>query len=122
MVKRKEGWVTSGLERFVYVIYFIGQLIFNVIVSSYTLVYLLNAGISEVTAGTILLLPKIIDAVDDTFFGVLVDRVRFKKGRFLPWIKLASVFMPLATIFFFSMPAGASVTVKCVWVVIGYIL
>lgn len=122
MAKRKEGWVTSRFERFVYVIYFIGQLIFNVIVSSYTLVYLLNAGISEVTAGAILLLPKIIDAVDDTFFGVLVDRVRFKKGRFLPWIKLASICMPLATIFFFSMPASASITVKCVWVVIGYIL
>ncbi len=120
--KRKKGWVTKPLERIAYVVYFIGQLIFNVIVSSYTLVYLLNAGISEVTAGAILLAPKIFDAVDDTFFGILVDKVRFKKGRFLPWIKLASILMPFATIFFFSMPASASVTVKCTWVIIGYVL
>lgn len=120
--KRKKGWVTKPLERIAYVVYFIGQLIFNVIVSSYTLVYLLNAGISEVTAGAILLAPKIFDAVDDTFFGILVDKVRFKKGRFLPWIKLASILMPFATIFFFSMPASASVTVKCTWVIVGYVL
>lgn len=120
--KRKKDWVTRPIERIAYVIYFIGQLIFNVIVSSYTLVYLLNAGISEVTAGAILLAPKIIDAIDDTFFGILVDKVRFKKGRFLPWIKLASILMPLATIFFFSMPFSASVTVKSIWVIIGYIL
>jgi len=119
--KRKKDWVTKPLERAAYVIYFIGQLIFNVIVSSYTLVYLLNAGISEVTAGAILLAPKIIDAVDDTVFGVLVDKVRFRKGRFLPWVKLASILMPFATIFFFSMPGNASGTLKCIWVIIGYI-
>lgn len=120
--KRKMNWVTKPIERIAYVIYFIGQLIFNVIVSSYTLVYLLNTGINEVTAGAILLAPKIIDAIDDTFFGILVDKVRFKKGRFLPWIKLASILMPLATIFFFSMPSSASVTIKSIWVIIGYIL
>ena len=120
--KRKKDWVTRPLERIAYVIYFIGQLIFNVIVSSYTLVYLLNAGINEVTAGAILLAPKIIDAIDDTVFGILVDKVRFKKGRFLPWVKLASILMPLATIFFFSMPGNVSNTVKCIWVIIGYIL
>lgn len=121
-MSRKKDWVTKPIERFAYTIYFVGQLIFNVIVSSYTLVYLLNAGINEVTAGAVLLLPKFIDAVDDTFFGFLVDSVKFKKGRFLPWIKMASIFMPLATIFFFSMPFAMSQTLKCVWVVIGYIL
>ena len=120
--ERKKDWVTKPGERIAYVIYFIGQLIFYVIVSSYTLVYLLNAGISEVTAGAILLIPKIVDAIDDTFFGILVDKVRFKKGRFLPWIKLASILMPLATIFFFSLPASASMTMKCGWVIVGYIL
>lgn len=120
--KRKEDWVTKPFERFAYVIYFIGQLIFNVIVSSYTLVFLLNSGISEVTAGAILLAPKFIDAIDDTFFGILVDKVSFKKGRFLPWIKAASILMPLATIFFFSMPASASANLKTIWVIIGYIL
>lgn len=120
--KRKEGWVTKPFERFAYVIYFVGQLIFNVIVSSFTLVFLLNSGISEVSAGAILLAPKFIDAIDDTFFGILVDKVRFKKGRFLPWIKAASILMPLATIFFFSMPMSASANLKTIWIVVGYIL
>ncbi|MCR5354547.1 MAG: MFS transporter [Lachnospiraceae bacterium] len=121
-MNRRKGWVTKPAERFFYTIYFVGQLIFNTIVSAYTLVYLLNTGISEVTAGTILLIPKLVDAIDDTFFGFLVDTVKFKKGRFLPWIKMASIFMPIATVFFFSMPACLSEMMKCVWVVIGYIL
>ena len=122
MTKHKQDWVTTRIERFTYALYFIGQLIFNTIVASFTLVYLLNAGINEVVAGSILLLPKIWDAVNDTLFGVLVDRIRLKSGRFLPWIRLAAIGMPLSTIFFFSLPNGLPQTVQVAWVIVGYIL
>ncbi len=122
MTKHKQDWVTTRIERFTYALYFIGQLIFNTIVASFTLVYLLNAGINEVVAGSILLLPKIWDAVNDTLFGVLVDRIRLKSGRFLPWIRLAAIGMPLSTIFFFSLPNGLPQTAQVAWVIVGYIL
>ena len=122
MKKHKAGWLTSKGERLSYYLFFAGQLIFNTIVMSYVLTLLLNNGVNEVLAGTIILAPKIWDAVNDTLFGFIVDKVRFKGGRFLPWIKLSAIFMPIATIFLFSVPEIMSVTGKCIWIVVGYIL
>ena len=122
MTKHKSNWQTSKVERLSYYLFFAGQLIFNTIVTSYVLILLLNNGVSEVLAGTIILAPKIWDPVNDTLFGFVVDKLRLKGGRFLPWIKLSAIIMPLATIFLFSVPEVLSVTGKCVWIVIGYIL
>lgn len=122
MTKHKSNWQTSKVERLSYYLFFAGQLIFNTIVTSYVLILLLNNGVNEVLAGTIILAPKIWDAVNDTLFGFVVDKLRLKGGRFLPWIKLSAIIMPLATIFLFSVPEVLSVTGKCVWIVIGYIL
>lgn len=122
MKKAKEGWCATGAERFTYVLFFAGQLISNALVGSFILTYLLNLGIGEVLAGSILLLPKIWDAVNDTLFGFIVDKVKFKRGRFLPWIRISSIFMPLTAIFLFSVPAGLNMTMKCIWVILGYVL
>ena len=122
MKKHKSDWLTSRGERLSYYLFFAGQLIFNTIVMSYVLTLLLNNGVNEVLAGAIILAPKIWDAVNDTLFGFVIDKVRFKGGRFLPWIKVSAILMPLATIFLFSVPGSLSVTGKCIWIVIGYIL
>jgi len=122
MKKHKSEWLTSKGERLSYYLFFAGQLIFNTIVMSYVLTLLLNNGVNEVLAGAIILAPKIWDAVNDTLFGFVIDKVRFKGGRFLPWIKVSAILMPLATIFLFSVPGSLSVTGKCIWIVIGYIL
>lgn len=122
MKKHKTGWLTSKGERLSYYLFFAGQLIFNTIVMSYVLTLLLNNGVNEVLAGAIILAPKIWDAINDTLFGFIIDKVRFKGGRFLPWIKLSSILMPLATVFLFSVPGSLSVTGKCIWIVIGYVL
>ena len=122
MKKHKTGWLTSKGERLSYYLFFAGQLIFNTIVMSYVLTLLLNNGVNEVLAGAIILAPKIWDAINDTLFGFIIDKVRFKGGRFLPWIKLSAILMPLATVFLFSVPGSLSVTGKCIWIVIGYVL
>lgn len=122
MKKHKIGWQTTKKERLSYYLFFSGQLIFNTIVMSFVLVLLLNIGMNEILAGTIILAPKIWDAVNDTLFGFVVDRIHLKGGRFLPWIKLSAIIMPIATIFLFSVPDSMGVTGKCVWVIAGYIL
>lgn len=122
MAKQKPGWLTSKKERLSYYLFFAGQLIFNTFVMTYVLTLLLNNGVNELLAGAIILAPKIWDAVNDTLFGFIVDKMRFKNGRYLPWIKLSAILMPLATIFLFSAPSGLSVTGKCIWVIVGYII
>ena len=122
MAKRKIGWQTSKIERLSYYLFFAGQLIFNTMVMTYVLTLLLSHGINEVLAGAIILAPKIWDAINDTLFGFIIDKVRFKGGRFLPWIKLSALTLPIATIFLFSVPESLSVTGKCIWIIAGYIL
>lgn len=117
---KKAGWHTTGKERAAYMMYFAGQLLFSAIITTFTLTFLLNSGISEVVAGSILLLPKIWDAVNDTLFGFVVDRVSFKRGRYLPWVTLSAILIPIATVFFFSMPASLPPFAKCIWVILGY--
>ena len=122
MKQRKIGWCATKFERFTYVLFFAGQLIFNTLVGSFILTYLLNLGVNEVLAGSILLVPKIWDAVNDTLFGFIIDKVRFRKGRFLPWIRISSFLMPLSVIFLFSVPKGLDQTLQCAWIIVGYLL
>lgn len=121
-VKEKAHYQTSFFERLSYGLYLFGQNLFYYIVTTYTLTFLLNAGVSEVVAGTILLVPKIWDAVNDPIFGVIMDKVKFKHGRFIPWLRVSLFLIPLATIFLFSMPFSIPTAWKIAWVIIGYVL
>ncbi|MDJ0674456.1 MAG: MFS transporter [Calothrix sp. MO_167.B42] len=65
----------------------------------FTLVFLTNvAGISAGLAGSILLIGKIWDAVNDPFVGVLTDKTKSRWGRRLPWIFYGAV--PFGIFFF----------------------
>ncbi|MBQ2050362.1 MAG: MFS transporter, partial [Spirochaetales bacterium] len=80
------GYVTSAGERRSYAIFFLGQnLIWGFI--GYISTFLTDIGISAAKAAAILIVPKIWDAVNDTIFGYIVDRHKFKNGqKFLPWV------------------------------------
>lgn len=56
------------------------------------------AGISAGLAGSILLIGKIWDAVNDPFVGVLTDRTKSRWGRRLPWLFYGAI--PFSLFFF----------------------
>ncbi len=120
--KSKNGYMTSGGERASYGLYFVGQNIFYIFVYFYLSVYLLDAGIPAMTVTGILLAVKIWDAVNDPIFGGLVDKIRFKKGVFLPWLRISLIFIPISTVLMFAIPSGMPVGGKVVWAVITYML
>ncbi|CDN16531.1 melibiose carrier protein [Richelia intracellularis] len=65
----------------------------------FTLVFLTNvAGISAGLAGSVLLIGKIWDAVNDPVIGVLTDKTKSRWGRRLPWIFYGAV--PFGIFFF----------------------
>ena len=91
-------WSTEPTERLSYYSYFAGQ---NMI---YTLF-------------------KIWDAVNDTLFGVIFDSIKFKSGKkYLPWIRVSTVLIPLATILTFIIPSDSSERMKLMWFAVAYIL
>lgn len=62
------------------------------IMAFFLLVFFTNiAGISPGLAGTILLIGKIWDAVNDPIVGVLSDRTVSRWGRRLPWLLYGAI-------------------------------
>ena len=113
---------TAKKERISYYLYFFGQNMFYIITVSYISLFLLNHGISETLAASVIIAPQIWDVVNDIIFGRIVDKCHFKSGKFLPWIKISWIFIPLTTVFIYCMPNSISITAKCVWVITGYCL
>lgn len=113
---------TSKRERFSYYLYFFGQNLFYMIIASYVSLFLLNHGIPEALAASVIFAPQIWDVINDIIFGRIVDKCHMKGGKFLPWLKISWVLIPLTTIFIFCMPKELSIAGKCAWVIIGYCL
>lgn len=117
-----EGYRTTPRERGSYWIYFVGQNMFYAIVNNYLVTYMMMIGIDIGMTAAVMLAVKIWDAVNDALFGWIFDKVKFKKGKCLPWIRISSVVMPLATIFLFIIPSAAGQTLKLAWFTIAYLL
>ena len=119
----KENYTTSLAERISYGIYFFGQ---NVLWAYAGLVstYLLDVGLDAKVASAVLLIPKIWDAVNDTLFGVIVDRTRFKnKQKFMPWIRIGTALIGIVTVLMFAIPESMKSNVrKIAWFLITYII
>jgi len=104
-MERTTGVVTKK-EYISYGAYFVGQNIFYFLIFSYMNIYFTDVGISALAVAAIALAVKIWDAVNDPIFGGIVDKVKFKKGVFLPWLKISLVGIPVTTVLLFAIPAN----------------
>lgn len=116
------GWETDNKERKSYYIYFAGQNMIYTLVSTFLVTYLMFQGVNLAKAGTIMLLVKVWDAVNDAIFGVIFDSVKFKSGKkYIPWLKISTVLIPLSTLLLFFIPKSSGETLKLVWFAVAYI-
>lgn len=87
---------------------------------SFLTIYSTNAlGMPAVTAGAIAMASKIVDAITDLVAGILVDKTNTKLGKGRPY-ELAVIGLWACTWLLFSVPAEASMTVKCIWIFLAY--
>lgn len=119
----KADWSTEPGERLSYYSYFAGQnmiyTLFNVCLTT----YLLFLGIDPIKSAAVMLAVKVWDAVNDTIFGVVFDSIKFKSGKkYLPWLRVSTVLIPITTILTFVIPSASSQTVKLVWFAVAYML
>ena len=119
--KKKTGMVT-GSEKASYGLYFAGQNIFYLLIYMFMNTYFTDAGISAVAVAGIALVVKIWDAINDPIFGGIIDRIHFKKGKFVPWLRISLIGIPLATIMLFAIPNSLPMGAKIAWAVVAYIL
>ncbi len=120
----KDHHTTWG-QKISYWSYAIGMIFYYTIVGSYFNTYLLSQGIPIEVISIVFLVVKIWDAVNDPLFSYLFDRLKFKgkrKEKCLPWMRIASVIMPLASIACFNMVDGMSLAGKVAWMAVTYVL
>jgi len=81
-------------------------------------------GINPAVVGTLFAVSRVIDAFTDVTMGVIVDKVpATKDGKFRPWIKLIMGPIAIASFLMYQTGlAGASMTVKIIYMYITYIL
>ena len=105
-MKDNRGWIATKKEHITYNIFWLGQNILWGYVSNYLASYLnMGLGLDPLKAAAILIGPRIWDAVNDTIFGYIVDRYRFKNGQqFMPWIKIGTFGIGVMGIVLFSIP------------------
>lgn len=117
------GWETSPLERKSYYLYFAGQNAIYFLLANYLTTYLMFLGINPAKSATVMLIVKIWDAINDALFGVIFDSVKFKSGKkYLPWIRISTVLIPLATVLLFLIPSKTEETTKLLLFAVAYII
>lgn len=123
MSKKDQGITyTSSGERFSYVLYYFGQLIFYIIVTSFLNLFLSDIGIPAAIIAGLLIITKVWDAVNDPIFGVIVDKVNLKRGKYIPWVRISTFLIPITTVLIFCIPSTLSDPVKIVFAVGTYVL
>ncbi len=78
-------------------------------------------GIPVAVVGTLFLVSRIWDAVNDPLMGALADRTKSKYGRFRPWIKWTAFPFGIMAVLMFTTP-DFSVDGKIIYAYVTYIL
>ena len=113
---------TTRKERLSYAGFFLGQNIIYVIPFQFlTYFYTEFVGLSIADTAILLLLAKVWDAVNDPIMGAVVDKCNLKKGKFLPWLKVATYILPLSLFFMFINIEGPYI-VKLVYAYLTYLV
>lgn len=114
--------MTSPLEKWSYGGFSFGQnLMYMLQLQFLTYFYTEEVGLSLGAAATLLLIAKLWDALNDPIMGAIVDKLHFKSGKYIPWLKYTSVIIPLTMLFtFINLDSGYSM--KLAFAYITYIL
>ena len=116
-------YMTTLKERLCYWTYFVGQNIYYNLTAVFISTYLIMQGIDPIESGTVLLIVKIWDAINDPIFGFIFDKIQFKnKLKSLPWLRIATAAIPVVTILLFSIPSFLSPLGKLIWFGVAYVL
>jgi GPH family glycoside/pentoside/hexuronide:cation symporter len=112
-VRLKLGWGLGSLSM---------SAMFNAI-SLLLLTFLVeHVGIAAVTAGLLILVSKIYDAVTDPLMGVLTDRTKSRWGRRRPYLMLGGILAGSSYIMIFTVPTFSSDSALIIYVLTALLL
>lgn len=102
----------------------LGNTMFFGFIGSYLMLFYTDiVGISAAAVGTLLLVARIWDAINDPMIGTFIDsRPGSKKGKFKPYLWYFEIPVIISGILCFTTPSGASQGVKLAYAYVTYIL
>ncbi len=114
----------SGKQKFAFGIGAIGKDMVYALSSSFIMYYYQDVlGLSATFVGTILMIARIFDAVNDPFMGVVVAKTKTRWGRFRPWLLSGTVLNAFVLYFMFAAPnlegAGLMVFFSVIYILWG---
>ena len=122
---KKKEYATSRGERVSVGFFAFGAILSYYVIYSYLQLFLTDfVGISASAVAVVFMIAKIFDAVNDPVFGVIVDMAKPKSGKYLPWLKVAAMAIPITTLIVFWNPVSQSFPMwaKILWALISYVL
>jgi len=131
--KNREGWIVPRRERFSYYIGSGSHFTMHTFMSAFLVTYLLMIGVDPIASALVLVILRSWDAINDTLFGYLIDRIHFKpgkgrlsrwlfSGRYLPWFRIATFVIPISMIITFTVNTNAPMELRILQYAIGYLL
>lgn len=103
-----------------------GNLVYMLTANFVLQYYNVYLGLNPGFVGTILMIARVFDAVNDPLTGVIIAKCRFKSGRFRPWLISGSIINGAILFGLFAVPTGLcsgdSNTMLMVWCGVFYML
>lgn len=119
---KQKQWETSNGERMSFGLYALGTILSYYMIMSFLQLFMTDIAIPAATVGLIFIVAKVWDALNDPLFGVIIEKVHLKGGKYKPWVKLSTIAIPVTTILLFIVPSDATLQVKIIWSAVAYIL
>lgn len=119
-----QEYKTSLKEKIPYGMYYFGQGMVYTLISQFLMMYYTDYALLPSLAVSIIMFGgKIWDGVNDTLFGLIMDKIHWKSGKkFIPWIKISMVSIPISTILVFSIEGVENKTLRIAAAVITYVI
>lgn len=109
-------------EKICYGVGAVGKDFYSMLFSVYLMIFLTDVvGISPLAVGTLMVVARLWDAINDPIMGVIVDRTNTRFGKFRPYLLFVPIFMGMVVVALFTVP-NLGVTGKVIWAYVFYIL